>query len=65
MCCPLYSAYSNRAESYLRANEPRRAIHDCNRALCLDLSTRIKVQWRRSRAFQKLNLDYPAWLDMK
>ena len=57
--------HSNCAECYLRVNDAKRAIHDCNRALCLDKTTRVKVQWRRSRAYQKLNLDYPAWLDMK
>jgi tetratricopeptide (TPR) repeat protein len=68
--CPLSACskqavyYSNRAECYLRVNEPQRAVHDCNRSLCLDQSMYVKVQWRRSRAYQRLNLDYPAWLDM-
>ena len=60
-----FSACSNRAECHLRSKNPKRAIHDCNRSLCLDTAAKVKVQWRRSRAYQKLNLDYPAWLDMK
>ncbi|CAI8028606.1 Sperm-associated antigen 1A [Geodia barretti] len=68
--CPLSARtkqaiyYSNRAECFLRVNDPQRALHDCNRALCLDHSMNVKVQWRRSRAYQRLNIDYPAWLDM-
>ncbi len=60
-----FALISNRAECHLRGKNPKRAIHDCNRALCLDMVSKVKVQWRRSRAYQKLNLDYPAWLDMK
>ena len=55
---------SNRAECYLRLNDPQRALHDCNRSLCLDQTMFVKVQWRRSRAYQRMDLDYPAWLDM-
>ena len=57
--------HSNRAECYLQASEYRKAIRDCNRSLCLDMSLQMKVQRRRARAYQKLDLDYAAWLDMK
>ena len=42
-----------------------KAVHDCNRSLCLDNSAKVKVQWRRSRAYKQLGMLYPAWLDMK
>ncbi len=61
----LICLHSNRAECYLQASEYKKAIHDCNRSLCLDKSLQMKVQRRRARAYQKLDLDYAAWLDMK
>ncbi len=61
----LHRSCSNRAECHLRSKNAKKAIHDCNRSLCLDTVTRVKVQWRRSKAYQSLDLDYPAWLDMQ
>jgi tetratricopeptide (TPR) repeat protein len=54
---------SNRSECYLQTDQPRKAIKDCNRALAVN-PCNMKVRWRRAQAFQRINYNYPAALDL-
>ena len=57
------SLFSNRAECYLKTNKFCEAIRDCNKALAMS-PRNLKARWRRAQAFQALEKDYPAALDL-
>ena len=54
---------SNRAECYLKLNQSRKAVRDCNKALAMNPEN-LKARWRRAQAWQNIGVKYPAALDL-